>query len=86
MDVALALMGGTNVRELQEERHILTLKKHLKGLRVRQVKAGKLGKIRTVRDIVPQAGKRTFEDHEGRNITVQVRQTTLKHYSDSRGF
>ena len=67
----MELLGCEDTRELRSPRNIFKLEILLKGIRVRQINAGQVGKERTVRKIVQNAGYCVF-DRDGDSISVMV--------------
>ena len=61
-----------NVRGIADGRYATRLKSSLRNLRVRQEKVGRVGKIRTITDLVPRAGAHEFHDRNGETTTVGV--------------
>ena len=62
----------SNARELKKQEGHRKLLALLSGVRVRQVRAGKIGRVRTVRKIVANAGSFRFYQEDGTEMTVRV--------------
>lgn len=71
--VAMNLLGLTNAREIANPDEFPLLEARLKHVRVRQIVAGKLGRIRTIRKLVQRAGYERFFTRDGTEMTVRVR-------------
>lgn len=60
------------MHRLSDPSFVPTLRRLLRGVRVRQAKAGKIGRIRTVRDLQSRAGRFQFSLGDGSESTVEV--------------
>ncbi|KAI5117809.1 hypothetical protein M0805_004569 [Coniferiporia weirii] len=69
--VSMHLLGCRDPRELEDPGAITRLKAFLKKLRVKQVHAGKIGRIRSIRELTPRAGWHTFISQDGEETTVK---------------
>ncbi|KAL5518384.1 hypothetical protein ACEPAH_66 [Sanghuangporus vaninii] len=68
--VAARLLELSNCRDLSRTDNVAKLLSVLKRVRVRQTKGGKIGRIRTIKDIVPRAGEEKFNLEDGTETTV----------------
>lgn len=66
-------MGSNDIRRLRNPNFVPELQKLLKGVRVRQIKAGKVGRVRSIKKVIKEAGEYEFTLGTGERITVQVR-------------
>lgn len=67
------LLGLTNARDVANPVDFPLLESSLRNVRVRQINAGKRGRIRTIRKLVQRAGHERFYTQDGTELTVQVR-------------
>ena len=75
ISASLALLGQSvnNSQALENPAILSRLRSLLKGIRVRQVKAGKTGRIRSIKELRGAAGNYTFVLSDGTETTIAVR-------------
>ncbi|KAH8111516.1 Piwi-domain-containing protein [Phellopilus nigrolimitatus] len=71
INVSMHLLNFRNPRELDGPEIVPRLLNLLKTVRVRQVHAGKIGRIRTIKKLISRAGRYVFHLQDGSQTTVQ---------------